>query len=184
MKLLLLFIAAFIASTLNAYSYAAAGKEPTIDAKEAITRAINGDDFKKAQTVFKEYEQTYRYLNDEFNTLLFEGLQTSILKHDKKQIARWLDISIACEIQRRIQGGLENIKEFNVAKVMLAKVDKFYKILSVSLDKEKNETLKAAIKKCADSIGNPGLFGVGAKLADEQEYKKNQQVIYKVLAEL
>lgn len=181
MKILLLFIAAFIASTLHAYSYAAAGKEPTIDAKEAITRAINGDDFKMAQTVFKEYEQTYRYLNDEFNTLLFEGLKTSISNHDKKQVFRWLDVSVACEIQRRIEGGLENIKVFNVAKVMLAKADKFYKILSVSLDKEKNEILKAAIKKCADSIGNPGLFGVGAKVADEQDYKKNQQVIAQIL---
>lgn len=184
MKILLLFIAAFIASSLHAYSYAAAGKEPTIDAKEAITRAVNGNDFKMAQTVFKEYDQTYRYLNDEFNTLLFDGLETSISNHDKKQILRWLDVSIACEIQRRIDGGLQNIKVYNVAKVMLAKADKFYKILSVSLDKEKNEILKAAIKKCADSIGNPGLFGVGAKAADEQEYKKNQQVIFRVLAEL
>lgn len=183
MKFLLLFITACI-TTLHAYSYAAAGKEPTLDAREVIIKALNDGDFKTAEAVFKEHEQNYRYLNNEFNPLLFEGLKTSIQKKDKKQILRWLDISLACEIQRRIQGGFENIKEFNIAKVMLAKADKFYKVLSVRLDKEKNQTLQAAIKKCADSIQNPGLFGVGAKAADEEEYKKNLQLINKVLQEL
>jgi hypothetical protein len=181
MRLLLLFIAAFIASTLHAYSYAAAGKEPTIDAKEAITRAINGNDFKTAKVVFEQNSEHYRYLNDHFNASLHEKLKQSIEKNDKKEIVRWLDVSVACEIQRRVQGGLENIKEFNVAKVMLAKADKFYKILSTSLDKEKNDALKAAIKNCMNSIENPGLFGVGAKAAEIEEYKRNQQIITDIL---
>jgi hypothetical protein len=182
MKFLLIVVVSFLASiNLNAYSYAAAGKEPTIDSKEAIIRAINSDDFKSAKTVFEQNSDNYKYLNDNFNSSLYDGLKQSILKNDKKEIVKWLDISVACEIQRRVDGALENIKEFNIAKVMLAKADKFYKILSVSLDKEKNETLKAAIKSCMDSIENPGLFGVGAKKADIEEYKRNQQIIIKIL---
>lgn len=182
MRLVLLFIVAlFTAINLNAYSYAAAGKEPTIDSKEAILKAINADDFKGAKEVFVKYSKNYQYLSDEFNSKLFEGLKTSIDKKDKETILKWLNVSLASEIQRRLDGGLQNIKKFNVAKVMLAKANKFYKILSVSLEKEENEKLKQALKKCVESIGNPGLFGVGAKPINIEVYKKNQSLAIEVL---
>ncbi|MCP4969296.1 MAG: hypothetical protein GY932_01730 [Arcobacter sp.] len=182
MRHILIFLVALLASTnLYAYSYAAAGKEPTIDSKEAILKAINVDDFKTAKDVFVDYEKNYKYLNDEFNNKLFEGLKTSIEKKDKDNIVKWLNVSIASEIERRLDGGLKNINEFNVAKVMLAKADKFYKILSVSLEEEKNKELKNRIKKCIKAIGNPGLFGVGAKPANVEEYKKNKDIAVKIL---
>lgn len=59
---LLLAITFFSASSLDAYSYAAAGKEPTIDAKELIVKAINKDDFATANKVFQKYDKNYKYL--------------------------------------------------------------------------------------------------------------------------
>ena len=185
MKSLLLFIVTIITTiNLNAYSYAAAGKEPTIDAKEAILKAINGDDFQGAKAVFTKYMKNYQYLNDEFNSKLFDALKTAIEKKDKKNIAKWLDISIASEIQRRLDGGIKNIKQFNVAKVMLAKANKFYKILSPSIESGKDKQLTQAIKKCIESIGNPGLFGVGARPANIEIYKQNQQIAVEILQSL
>lgn len=182
MRLILLFIVAIITSiNLQAYSYASAGKEPTLDAKEAIFKAVNSDDFNSAKTIFLKYEKNYKYLNDEFNSSLFEGLKNAIEEKDKKDIAKWLDISIATEIERRLDGGLKNIKQFNVAKVMLAKANKFYKLLSSSLDKQTDEKLSIAIEKCMKSIGNPGLFGVGAKPVNIEEYQKNQASAIKIL---
>ena len=85
MRFTLLFIIAIFASiNLHAYSYAAAGKEPTIEAKEAILKAVNENDFKSAKTVFLKYEKNYQYLNDEFNSKLFSRLKSSIEKKDKK----------------------------------------------------------------------------------------------------
>jgi hypothetical protein len=185
MRQILLFLVALLASiNLHAYSYASAGKEPTIDSKEAILKAINIDDFKAANSLFVKYEKNYKYLNDDFNKQLFDGLKTSIEKKNKELIVKWLNISIATEIQRRLDGGLKNIKEFNIAKVMLAKADKFYKLLSVSLEKNKNKKLKTAIKNCMKAIGNPGLFGVGAKPANIEEYKTNKQIAVKILKSL
>ncbi len=182
MRLVLLFVAAVIAAVnLNAYSYAAAGKEPTIDSREAILKAVNDNDFKSAQAVFVKYEKNYQYLSDEFNNKLFDGLKNSIANKDKTNVAKWLNTSLAAEIQRRLDGGLENIKEFNIAKVMLAKANKFYKILVPSLDKQTNEKLGTAIKKCVEYIGNPGLFGVGAKPSNPQEYKVNQEIAVNIL---
>ncbi len=185
MRLILLFIVAIVTSiNLHAYSYAAAGKEPTLDAKEAIFKAINSDDFDSAKNVFIKYKENYQYLNDDFNSLLFEGLKNAIENKDKTNIAKWLNISIALEIERRLDGGLKNIKQFNIAKVMLAKANKFYKILSSSLDETTNKNLNIAIKKCVESIGNPGLFGVGAKPVNIEEYKKNQKIAIKILKSL
>ena len=185
MRLILLFIVAIVTSiNLHAYSYAAAGKEPTIDAKEAILKAVNSDDYKSAKEVFVKYEKNYKYLNDEFSPRLFEGLKGAINNRNKTDIAKWLNISIASEIQGRLDGGLKNIKQFNIAKVMLAKANKFYKLLSVSLEKNIDEKLNKAIKKCVESIGNPGLFGVGAKPINIDEYEKNQGIAINILKSL
>ena len=67
---------------------------------------------------------------------------------------------------------------------MLAKADKFYKLLSVSLDKEVDKKLKDALFQCADSIGNPGLFGVGAKPVNKEKYIENEKIADEILKSL
>ena len=157
-KYIILVLISLIASiNLQAYSYAAAGKEPTIDSREGILGAINSDNFVLAK---------------------------EILEKDKQKINKWLDVSIATEIQRRLDGGLKNIDNFNIAKVMLAKADKFYKLLSVSLDKELDKKLKEALFQCMDSIGNPGLFGVGAKPVNKEKYIENEKIVDELLKSL
>ena len=176
----------FLLTSVNmyAYSYAAAGKEPTIDSKEAILGAINSDNFVLAKEILEKNKENYLYLTKEFNEKLFDSLQAAILEKDKQKTAKWLDISIATEIQRRLDGGLKNIDSFNIAKVMLAKADKFYKLLSVSLDKELDKKLKEALFQCTDSIGNPGLFGVGAKPVNKQRYIENKKIVDELLKSL
>lgn len=184
-KVVLFFALLFVGSSnLYAYSYAAAGKELTIDSKEAIIKAINADDFAKAKEVFTKYEENYKYLSDTFISKLYPALKSAIENKDKKQIVKNLELSLAAEVQRRISGGLENIKTFNVAKVMLAKANKFYELLAVSLDDTTNKKLKTAIKACIHSIGNPGLFGVGAKPANKEEYITNQKIIIDIIQSL
>lgn len=184
-KLLALLLFGFYLTTnAFAYSYASAGKEPTLDAEDGILNAINENDFKKAQEVFTKFSKNYQYLNDDFNDKLYQGLETAIINKDKKNIIKWLRLSIAVEIERRLDGGLQNIKEFNVSKVMLAKANKFYKLLSSNLDFKTNKALKKALKNCTNSIGNPGLFGVGAKPVNIEEYKTNQDIAVKILKSL
>lgn len=181
LNMVFVFLGAF---ELSGYSYAAAGKEPTIDAKEKIMQAVNRGDFSDAKRVFLEYEKNYRYLNDDFIQGLYEGLKESITNNDKDKTLKYLELSIAAEVQRRIDGGFKNIDNYNVAKVMLAKANKFYKLLSVSLNKETNEKLKHSLMSCTKAIGNPGLFGVGSKQADKDEYAKHQKIIVDIIRSL
>ncbi|WP_324172929.1 hypothetical protein [Sulfurimonas sp.] len=180
-KTILIMVMLFAITNLQAYSYAAAGKEPTIDAKEQITKALNEDNFKEALKIFKENEKNYKYLTKEFIPSLYNGLEISIQNKDKKKTMKYLELSLAAEIQRRIDGGLQNIKTYNVAKVMVLKAKKFYNLLAVSLDNKTNKRLESAINNCIRAIGNPGLFGVGSKPANKNDYIKNQKIIIEVI---
>jgi len=184
-KKILIFLFITLSSiNLYAYSYAAAGKEPTIDARESILKFVNSSDFGEAATVFEKTKKNYTYLSGLHDKNLVSSLKVAIDNKNVDQINKWLNVSLAAEINRRLDGGLKNIKVFNVSKVMLAKANKFFKLLEPSLTKEKKEDLSIAIKGCIKAIGNPGLFGVGAKPANKDNFIKYQQKVLSILKSL
>ncbi len=89
--LLTLIVGIFFSTNMYAYSYAAAGKEPTIDSKEAIIKAINNDDFVGAKKVFKELP----YLSLENPTLRKQAIEDP-----KRFLKNFDDGGIIDEIQR------------------------------------------------------------------------------------
>lgn len=185
LKKAVLFLLVTLCSTnLMAYSYAAAGKEKTIDYREAILKYVNNNDYINAKKEFEKAAKNYAYLSGIHDTNLLPSLGKAIDEKKPQEINRWLNISIAAEINRRLDGGLVNIKTYNVSKVMLAKASKFYKLLEPALNKEQKDKLSLAIKNCIQAIGNPGLFGVGAKPANEVVFKQNQQTALEVLKSL
>ena len=183
-KTVLFLLVTFCSTNLLAYSYAAAGKEPTIDSREAILKYVNKNDYKNAKKEFDKAKKNYTYLSTVLNDNLFSSLNKAIEDQDSMKIHKWLNISLAAEISRRLDGGLKNIKTYNISKVMLAKANKYYKLLEPTLTKENADKLSVAIKNCMQAIGNPGLFGVGAKKADEAVFKQNQLSAVKILTSL
>lgn len=171
----------FTYTAANAYSYAASGAEISIDSREAITKALNEDNFKEVKKVFRANRKHYKYLNNSFIDTLYDGLDSAIFNQDKKEIIKFLELSYAAEILRRLDGASQNIEVFNITKVMLAKTNKFYKLLSVSLDKDTDTKLKKHLKACTVAIGNPGLFGVGARPANAKEFRKHEDIIIELL---
>lgn len=171
----------FTYTAANAYSYAASGAEVSIDAREDITKALNANDFKEVKKVFRANRKHYQYLSNSFIDTLYDGLDSAIFNQDKKEVIKFLEISYAAEILRRLDGASQNIKTFNITKVMLAKANKFYKLLSVSLDKKTDKILKKHLRACTAAIGNPGLFGVGSRPANLKEFKKHENIINELL---
>ncbi len=174
----------FLTINLNACLASVSGDEPTADAKEQIIKDLNDNNFNEALKVFKEHEKNYKYLTKNFIPSLYSGLKAGLKNKNKKQVIKYLELSIAAEVQRKINEGLQNIKDYNVAKVIVLNAKKFYNLLSFSLDKQTNKKLKSAVQKCIEAIGNPGLFGVGKKPANIDKYKKNQKIIIDIIQSL
>ena len=114
-KILIFLFITFSSINLFAYSYAAAGKEPTIDSRELILKHVNSGDFAKAKKEFVKAEKNYTYLSGIHNKDLSLSLQKAINDKNASDINRWLNVSIAAEINRRLDGGLKNIETFNIS---------------------------------------------------------------------
>jgi len=183
-KILVILVIAVSSANLYAYSYAAAGKEPTIDSREKILKLVNANDFNGANKEYTKAKKNYDYLSGIHNKKLSSSLDNALKNENIKNINKWLNVSIAAEVNRRLDGGLNNIKVYNVSKVMLAKANKFFKLLEPSLSKDQRKNLTDAIKNCIKAIGNPGLFGVGAKPANKDVFIKNQKLALEILKSL
>ena len=89
-KYIILVLISLIASiNLQAYSYAAAGKEPTIDSREGILGAINSDNFVLAKEILERNKDNYLYLTKEFNEK-FLSYGSATVKYIKEMMQKEL----------------------------------------------------------------------------------------------
>ena len=91
-----------------------------------------------------------------------------------------MDELLILNIARRLENVETNFLEFDTSKRLLAKGYATYEALSpkieaknLDLDKE----IKAEFDKALESLGNPGLFGVGQKEADLETFKASKETI-------
>ncbi|BBH23858.1 hypothetical protein Back11_52030 [Paenibacillus baekrokdamisoli] len=85
-------------------------------------------------------------------------------------------------LDRRFENTLESISDYAKAKLLLAKAKATFDTLSpyveAQLPSTEMERLKKDFNTALDAIGNPGLFGVGKKEADEKVLKATVNQIY------
>lgn len=170
-------------SSAQAYSYAAAGKEPLIDGREALLLALSQADFEAIATVANELSDEFHYLKETHHVDLASPMQTAIMSKDKAQIEVIMDQALVEEVVRRLEGAEQNLGDYQVAKVLVVKSKRFLDLVTPKLNSDKRETVNKAIVAALESIGNPGVFGVGQMPADPECFAKERQEIVKALQE-
>lgn len=78
----------------------------------------------------------------------------------------------------------KNFSEFDTSKRLLAKALATYEALSpkiVAKDSDLDKEIKAEFDKALESLGNPGLFGVGQKEPDQDTFKTSKEKILSTL---
>jgi len=170
----------FSAPTL-AYSYAAAGKEPLIEGREAILIAMQKSDFKAVETELLKLNEELLYLKNEHHVNLIPAFKGALKKQDKEQIDKLIDVALFEEIIRRLEGAETNLDDYQVAKVLVVKSKLFLDLLMPKLTPQNSEQANIAINGLLKSIGNPGVFGVGKAPADNTAFNEYQN---KLLAAL
>ena len=166
---------------VNAYSYAAAGKEPVIDGREAILVALEKNDFKRVQVELTTLNEELIYLKKEHDVDLIKPFAEALKQQDKQQIEKLIDVALLEEIIRRLQGAKKNLHDYQVAKVLVVKSNLFLNLLKPKLDTKNREQANVAINGLLKSIGNPGVFGVGQAPADEKVFSEFQQKLLSAL---
>ncbi|MGL6052760.1 MAG: hypothetical protein ACRC16_22760 [Aeromonas salmonicida] len=166
----------------QAYSYAAAGKEPLIDAREALLGAAT--DGKDASTTLSEIADELTYLEEHHKVDLQAPLAAAIKGKDAAATAALLNRAYKAEIERRLEGASQNLGDYQTAKVLVVKSKRFLDLILPSLSEGDRKAAEQALAKVLDAIGNPGVFGVGAKAADAAAFSDADKALMAVLAPL
>jgi hypothetical protein len=167
----------------QAYSYAAAGKEPLIDAREALlSAATDGKD--DASATLSDIADELTYLEQHHKVELQAPLAAAIKVQDASATAALLNRAYKAEIERRLEGASQNLGDYQTAKVLVVKSKRFLDLILPSLSEGDRKAAEQALAKVLDAIGNPGVFGVGAKPADAAAFAAAEKALMAVLAPL
>lgn len=166
----------------QAYSYAAAGKEPLIDAREALLGAAT--DGKDASAILSEIAEELTYLEEHHKVELQAPLAAAIKGKDAAATAALLNRAYKAEIERRLEGASQNLGDYQTAKVLVVKSKRFLDLILPSLGEGDRKAAEQALARVLDAIGNPGVFGVGAKPADAAAFAEAEKALMAVLAPL
>lgn len=156
----------------HAYSYAAAGKEPLIDAREAALKAIGEKDWTAAAAALQTAKDELVYLEGHHHPGLQKELSAALDAKDEAALRSVLRVAFAAEIDRRLDGAQQNLKDYQASKVLVVKGRRFLDAVGADMDPTKRKAAEDGLNKALAAIGNPGVFGVGAKPVDADAFAK------------
>ena len=164
-----------------AYSYAAAGKEPLIEGRQALLTALQAGAKAKAQQALDGMQKELGYLQHDYHVDYAKLLQQAVDKGDADQAQTLLDRAFAAEIHRRLVGATQHFDDYQVAKVLVFKANRFLELIEPRLSAANRQQAETAIRACVKAIGNPGVFGVGRQPADPKAYDRAMKALLQSL---
>ena len=172
-----LWVATSGAHRARAYSYAEAGAEPLIDAREETLAALATKDYAAAERVSARAREELGYLDESQGLALVDALDRALRMRDADAVDRVFLDGFAAEIRRRLAGAGENLEDYQLAKTLVVKSKVFFDLLAPALDAERRARADAALRACLEAIGNPGVFGVGARDPDPAAFREQREII-------
>ncbi|MCF6138153.1 hypothetical protein [Pseudalkalibacillus berkeleyi] len=160
-----------------AYSYGDPSEEQVAIAYEEMMGYLNNDDYDKAREMFNTVkEEIQLHMGNE----VVANVEEAFDAEDKESIINHMQTILVLNISRRLGAIEKKFDDVDKNKVLLAKANATYKVLSPNVQNEKPETnskIKEEFENALKALGNPGLFGVGEKEADFEGYKESKEVI-------
>lgn len=172
-------------SYASAYSYGKPDEEPIAEAYKKAAAALAKDqpDYKTAkaelQTVRKEIEQ-----HAEMGPGLAEAISQQLEQENGDQALYYWRQVLVRNIERRLNNVEKNFNDYANNKVLLAKANGTYQVLALHLQQKDPalvKELETEFQNALTALGNPGLFGVGQKAADQTLFIQSSK---KIKAEL
>ena len=165
----------------NAYSYAAAGAEPLLDGREALFSAVTAGNWEAAQKAVDALKPEFDYLDTHEQPGIKKAFAEAIAAKDAAKVKAAFVLAASAEIERRINGARDNLKDYQTAKVLVVKAQRFYTAIAGDLPTDVSKIVSANLQKALDAVGNPGVFGVGAKKPNPAAFAKARDAVLKAL---
>jgi hypothetical protein len=181
---LALWPALFAPGAALAYSYSAAGAEPLLDGREALLGAVGKGDWTAAAAALKPLQSELAYLDQNEDKGVAAAFAQAVAGKDAQAARKALLRASIDEIQRRLTGARENIKDYQTAKILVVKAQRFYTAIAGDLPPDRRPAIEDGLRRALDAVGNPGVFGVGARPVDPAAYDKAHQDVMKALVGL
>ncbi|MFZ3579045.1 hypothetical protein [Virgibacillus sp. DJP39] len=184
--LVLMLFTLTIQTNVFAYSYGDPNKEKIAEVYKKMVVKLN-----ESPPNYEEAKELFLTVKEEIDMHMGEDASRFILdplnSEDKQSTIQNMEKLLALNISRRLIAVEKSFEEFDKSKKILAKGFATYQALSPAvreIDSELDEQIKNQFDITLESLGNPGLFGVGEKPSDIEQFKQNKKVILDSLKEL
>lgn len=173
--------AAALPQPAAAYSYAAAGKEPMLDGREAILSAMQKDDWESVRQSVTGLQSEITYLDENEAKGIKAEFDKAVADKNADEMNAALRRAFVAEIERRLNGAKDNLKDYQTAKVLVVKAKLFFDAFSGDLDPANRKAADAGLNQALEAIGNPGIFGAGSKPANPEAFQAAEDSILTAL---
>jgi hypothetical protein len=190
MKRLLLFFSLVLIFILNtiplnayAYSYGDPNEEKVAEVYKQMKEKLNENppNFAEAKTIFGTVkEEIDMHMGPEPSEAVLKALE----EKEKETVIKDMEKILVLNIARRMENIEKNFNEYDTSKRLLAKAFATYEALSPVVqakDATVDKQMKEEFDRALQSLGNPGLFGVGKKESNINQFKKSKEVILTTL---
>ncbi|PWK06953.1 hypothetical protein [Tumebacillus permanentifrigoris] len=176
---LVLLVTAMVPMQALAYSYGNPNEEALATAyKNFVAKlAVDPPDFAGAKAEFDPLKaEVDQHMGAEPAQAIYDALD----KKDKDAAMKSYQQTLVLNVARRMKSIEADFTNYKDGKLLLAKALATYEALA-PIVKEKDAQLdtdiRAGFDKALESLGNPGLFGVGVKAADPALFKTSEDTI-------
>lgn len=178
-SLAMIFILNSIPISVFAYSYGDPNEEKVAEAYKQMAEKLNEQppNFAEACAIFETVkEEIDMHMGKEPSQAVLSALD----KKDKEAVLKNMEKILVLNIARRLENIEKNFEQYDTSKRLLAKAFATYEALSPMVqgkDAALDKRLRDEFNKALQSLGNPGLFGVGEKETDIEQFKKSKETI-------
>ncbi|OEH91900.1 hypothetical protein [Bacillus solimangrovi] len=162
-----------------AYSYGDPGEEQIAEAYIELKNHLENDNWDGAKQVYDTYEKEFDLYFTKTVPLIAEGFE----QKDKELILDSYKAALRLNVERRLHFADEQFEDYGQAKLLLAKARGTFNILAPYVqDQEGDEYVQnvyASFDLALQSLGNPGLFGIGNQENDYDTFQQETENIIK-----
>jgi hypothetical protein len=161
-----------------AYSYGDPNKEDIAEAYVFIKAKLD-ENPPAWDAAYQQYLVHKKVLKLEFGDRVISTLEANFTAQDKTLLKANYRGMLAMNIKRRFDYAKAEIKNYSQAKLLLAKAKGTFEVIAPYIkDGATVTSVRNAFDLALEALGNPGLFGVGKKDTNEEEFTKQVDLIY------